>query len=134
MKLDSLKKSRFLSQLEAEKQRTLDNPTLAPKAAKQKINSLKQAQELALRELAAPAVAEVLAKALQMALGGDRRMIEMILSFHLSKPSIVDETDNSRATVQILVQNLTQKNAPLEVEAKVVDEPSKPADNSSTEL
>lgn len=93
--------------MEQARQETLDNPNLPAKVARQRINALKQAQELALRELAAPAVAEVLAKALSMALQGDRRMIELILSLHMSKPAAQEEADGGRSQVQILIQNLT---------------------------
>lgn len=126
-KLVPLKKSRFLAQLEQLKQEVLDNPSLPAKLAKQRINSLKQQQELVLRELAAPAVAEVLAKALQMALSGDRRMIELILSMHISKPQAAEEQDSARQQVQILIQNLTK---PDPVEVKVIDLTPEESENS----
>lgn len=126
--LKLLTKSKYLSQLEQARQETLDNPNLPAKVARQRINSLKQQQELALRELAAPAVAEVLAKALQMALSGDRRMIELILSLHMSKPAAQEEVDGGRSQVQILIQNLTTPDKPVEVTV-TSNEPEKDGGN-----
>lgn len=111
---NALTKSPFLKSLEASKEELLSGD-VPVKAAKQRVNSLKQTQELALRELAAPAVAEVLAKALQLALSGNTRMIELILSYHLSKPAAMEEDTGARPTVQILVQNLTTKGGEMTV-------------------
>jgi hypothetical protein len=71
--------------------------------------------ELLLRELAAPAVAEVLAKALELALLGDRRMIELILNLHLSKPQAQEDASGGRNAVNIQINNLTKKTKPVEV-------------------
>lgn len=58
-----------------------------PKGSKNKITLLKQELELQLREQAAPRIAEVLDRAIEMALQGDRTMIKLLLEMHMAKGS-----------------------------------------------
>ena len=58
-----------------------------PKGSKNKITLLKQELELQLREQAAPRIAEVLDRAIEMALAGDRTMIKLLLEMHMAKGS-----------------------------------------------
>lgn len=116
IRVSTLSKSPVLSRLEVEKSSVSKLPA---KVQKQRINSLKQEQELALRELAAPAVAAVLAKALEMALGGDKHMIRLILELHMSKPQAQEDQSGGRSAINIQINNLTKK--PTHVATEVID-------------
>ena len=61
------------------------NPAGRPLGAKNKITLLRQALELDLREQAQPHMRLVLAKAIELALDGDRAMIKLLLEQHMSK-------------------------------------------------
>jgi hypothetical protein len=85
------------------------NPAGKPKGLRNKVSIAKTALELTLRQFSDQYVPHVLAKALEMALNGDRAMIKLILDLHMSKPVHQDEGDTGRTTVQVLVNNLTTK-------------------------
>lgn len=106
IRVTSLSKSQSLVKHESEK---YSASRLPAKQQKQRINSLKQELELTLRELAAPAVGAVLGKALEMALAGDKHMIRLILELHMSKPQAQEDQTGGRSTINIQVNNLTNK-------------------------
>lgn len=112
IRVTSLGKNQSLVKHESEK---FSASRLPAKAQKQRINSLKQELELTLRELAAPAVGAVLGKALEMALAGDKHMIRLILELHMSKPQAQEDQTGGRSTINIQVNNLTNKKKQVEV-------------------
>lgn len=107
-----------LSKLETERSSLSKLPA---KVQKQRINSLKQELELTLRELAAPAVGAVLGKALEMALAGDKSMIRLILELHMSKPQAQEDTSSGKNSVNIQINNLTDKRKPTIKIEEVID-------------
>jgi hypothetical protein len=94
------------------------NPAGRPKGSKNKISLVKSDLELSLREFSKRYVPHVLAKALEMALNGDRSMIKLLLELHMSKPQHHDSDESGKNQVQILVQNLTTKGGELAVGVK----------------
>lgn len=91
------------------------NPAGRPKGAKNKITLLKQSLEIQLRGLAAPRMAEVLNKAIDLAIAGDRLMLKVLLELHMSKSQHEDSLDGDKSKVTLVVQNLT--GSPRELKA-----------------
>lgn len=85
------------------------NPVGRPKGSKNKITLLKQSLELQLREQAAPNIGAVLAKAVELALKGDKVMIKLLLELHMSRSQHQDDQSDGKNHVTLVVQNLTQK-------------------------
>jgi hypothetical protein len=83
------------------------NPAGRPKGIKNRITILQQELELQLREQAQPRIAEVLDKAIEMALDGDRAMIKLLLELHMSKRSHQDDESGGKSQVAVVIQNLT---------------------------
>lgn len=78
------------------------NPGGRPKGSKNKITLLKQKLELELREASQDRMPEVLKKAFDLALAGDRTMLKLLLELHMSK-GIAEEkhTGNEKMTITI---------------------------------
>lgn len=85
------------------------NPAGRTKGSKNAITLLKQSLELQLRKQAAPDLGSVLAKAVEMALDGDKDMIKLLLTLHISKPVASEDESTGKNQVNILVQNLTKQ-------------------------
>jgi hypothetical protein len=77
------------------------NPLGRPKGSKNKITLLKQSLEVALREQAAPHMEQVLDKAIEMAVEGDRTMIKLLLEQHMSKGTSDDVKASEKVAIQI---------------------------------
>ncbi len=77
------------------------NPLGRPKGSKNKITLLKQSMELQLREEAAPDMSAVLAKAVELALEGDKTMIKLLLEQHLSKGVSEDAAVKEKLEINI---------------------------------
>lgn len=77
------------------------NPTGRPKGSKNQITLLRQSLELQLREAAAPDMAAVMRKAIDLALEGDRSMIKLLLELHVSKQNSEETNAADKVTIQI---------------------------------
>lgn len=66
------------------------NPNGRPLGAKNRITILRQGIELELREFAAPRMRQVLEKAFELALSGDRTMIKLLVEQHMAKAPAED--------------------------------------------
>lgn len=75
------------------------NPSGRPKGSKNQITLLRQSLELQLREAAAPNMAAVMQKAVDLALDGDRSMIKLLIELHVSKQN--SDQENAVDKVQI---------------------------------
>jgi hypothetical protein len=76
------------------------NPAGRPKGSKNAITLLKQSLELQLRDQAAIDMPAVLAKAVELALEGDRQMIKLLVDAHLSKGT----NDQAKAAEKVAIQ------------------------------
>lgn len=94
------------------------NPSGRPKGSKNQITLLRQSLELQLREAAAPDMAKVMRKAVDLALEGDRSMIKLLLELHVSKQS----NDEDRAADKVEI-NISSTPPPQNVTPKPVREP-----------
>ncbi len=72
-----------------------------PKGSKNKLTLIRQALDLALREQAAPKMAAVMNKALDLAIDGDRAMIKLLLELHMSKQAQNDEKAADKVEINI---------------------------------
>ena len=72
-----------------------------PKGSKNKITLLRQSLELQLREAAQPRMLEVLNKAVDLALEGDRTMLKLLLELHMAKG--VAENEKAAEKVEISI-------------------------------
>jgi hypothetical protein len=79
------------------------NPSGRPKGSKNQITLLRQSLELQLREAAAPNMAAVMQKAVDLALEGDRSMIKLLIELHVSKQN--SEETNAVDKVQIHISS-----------------------------
>ena len=77
------------------------NPAGRPKGSKNQITLLKQSLELQLREQAAPNLAGVLDKAVELALEGHPGMIKLLLEMHMSKGTGDDVKGSEKVAIQI---------------------------------
>ena len=77
------------------------NPNGRPKGSKNKITLLKQVLEAELREASKSKMPEVMAKALELALQGDRSMIKLLLELHMSKGYLPDEKAAEKVEINI---------------------------------
>jgi hypothetical protein len=76
------------------------NPGGRPKGSKNQITLLRQSLELQLREAAAPDIVNVMKKAVELALDGDRTMIKLLLELHMAK----QVNDNEHAAEKVSIQ------------------------------
>jgi hypothetical protein len=79
------------------------NPLGRPQGTKNRITLLKESLELQLRERAAPNLAGVLDKAVELALDGDRSMIKLLLELHMAKGAA--ERENAVEKVEINISS-----------------------------
>ena len=77
------------------------NPLGRPKGSKNKITLLRQSLELQLREAAKDRMPEVLDKAIELALEGDRTMLKLLLELHMAKG--VPENEKAAEKVEITI-------------------------------
>lgn len=80
------------------------HPSGRPPGTKNKITLLKQSLELELREGASGHMSQVLEKAIELALSGDRQMIKMLLELHMSKGSAVSD-NKAKEKVEININS-----------------------------
>jgi len=83
------------------------NPVGRPKGSKNKITLLRQMLELQLREAAQDRMPEVLNKAFELALEGDRTMLKLLIELHMSK----GPPDIEKAAEKVEINITTQGNA-----------------------
>jgi hypothetical protein len=80
---------------------TSGNPAGRPKGSRNQITLLKESLELQLREQSAPDLPGVLAKAVELALDGDRSMIKLLLELHMAKGTAEKEGAAEKVTIKI---------------------------------
>lgn len=80
------------------------NPVGRPKGAKNKITILRQMLELQLREASANRMPEVLNKAFELALQGDRTMLKLLLELHMAKGVPEQEKATEKVEINITTQ------------------------------
>jgi len=68
------------------------NPDGRPRGSKNRITLLKESLELQLREQSEGVMAQILEKAVELALEGDRTMLKLLLELHMSKGTTQDGT------------------------------------------
>lgn len=97
------------------------NPAGRPKGSKNRITILKESLELQLREASASRMPEVLDRAFEMALEGDRAMIKLLVELHMSK-GIAQEKNAPQEKVEINIStnSPTPKDEPKFVNAESV--------------
>lgn len=93
------------------------NPSGRPKGVKNQITLIKESLELLLREQGSARMPEVLEKAFELALEGDRSMIKLLLELHMSKGTS-QETGKAIEKVEIKVSGPSKA---VKEEAPVVD-------------
>lgn len=72
-----------------------------PKGSKNKITLLRQSLELQLREAAKDRMPEVLDKAFELALQGDRTMLKLLLELHMAKGTPENEKTVEKVNIHI---------------------------------
>jgi len=95
------------------------NPTGRPKGSKNKITLLKQMLEVQLREAAQDRMPEILNKAMDLALLGDRTMLKLLLELHMSKGYASEEKASEKVEINI---STTKIDAPVKPQAEAVAE------------
>ena len=83
---------------------TSGNPAGRPKGSKNKITLLKQMLEVQLREASQSRMPEVLDKAFELALQGDRTMLKLLLELHMSKGIADMEKASEKVEINITTQ------------------------------
>jgi hypothetical protein len=66
---------------------------------------------------------EVLTKAIELALEGDRAMIKLLVEMTMSKPQATEEETDGKERVKVTIRNLTLEQKPAKpeaIEAKVI--------------
>lgn len=97
------------------------NPAGRPKGSKNQITLLKESLELALREQTSDRMATVMERALELAEGGDRAMIKLLLELHMSK-GVSDNGAKGVEKVSITVNGPVAPEVKKEDVAQNVDE------------
>lgn len=102
------------------------NPAGRPLGAKNRITLLRQEIELGLREYSAPRMLEVLQKAFELALGGDRTMIKLLIEQHMAKAPAEDSgVTAERPQIKITGVSKVEVSAPSPASSEVaVEAPS----------
>lgn len=80
---------------------TSGNPAGRPKGTKNQITLLRESLELQLREQAAPNLAGVLDKAVELALDGNPGMIKLLLELHMAKSAPEGGKGTEKVAIQI---------------------------------
>lgn len=94
------------------------NPKGRPKGSKNQITLLRQSLEIQLREQSNPKMGEVLEKALELALEGDRSMIKLLLELHMSKQVPEAREASEKVQINIRSENPPEVNPIINVEAE----------------
>lgn len=82
------------------------NPLGKPKGSKNRITAQKLGIEEALRNQLHEYMPEILTKAIEMALDGDRTMIKLLMELTVSKAQAVEDATEGREKVQITIRKL----------------------------
>ena len=86
------------------KEGTSGHPTGRPKGSKNKITLLRQSLELQLREAAKDRMPEVLNKAFELALTGDKTLLKLLLELHMAKGVPDSEKTSEKVEINITTQ------------------------------
>ena len=101
------------------------NPTGRPKGSKNKITLLKQMLEVQLREAAQDRMPEVLNKAMEMALLGDRSMLKLLIELHMSKGYASEEKASEKVEINISTTQIESPTTkPTAVAEAIIEEKS----------
>jgi len=95
-----------------------------PKGSKNRITAQKLAIEEALRDQLNLEMPEILLKAIEMAKGGDRSMIKLLVEMTMSKPQTNDDESEGKEKVKVTIRNLTLEHKtpdPKVIEGKVIE-------------
>lgn len=101
---------------------TSGNPVGRPKGSKNKITLLKQILEVQLREAAQDKMPEVLNKAMEMALMGDRTMLKLLLELHMSKGYATEEKASEKVEINISTQTISEQPKAAPVAESILEE------------
>lgn len=93
------------------------NPLGRPKGSKNKITMLKQVLEGELRSQLAPQMAQVLAKAIEMALDGNESMIKLLVDKTVPTTKVDDSESNEGGKIQIMIGKLPDRAEDIVVES-----------------
>jgi hypothetical protein len=101
-------------------------PAGRPKGSKNRITVQKLAIEEALRDQLNLEMPEILLKAIEMAKGGDRSMIKLLVEMTMSKPQTSDDEAEGKERVKVTIRNLTLEHKTPErvIEGKVIKDGS----------
>jgi hypothetical protein len=123
-----------------------DLPTKQPKwligtggrkpGSRNKITAQKLQIEEALRDQLNQYMPEVIQKAIEMAIKGDRTMIKLLVEMTMSKPQAVDDESSGKERVQITVRKLNlelqqPKPLPIQVTSRIIEHGDKEASDGS---
>lgn len=100
------------------------NPGGRPKGSKNKITLLRQSLELQLREASQDRMPEVLNKAFELALAGDRTMLKLLLELHMSKGAAESEKAAEKVEIKISTrptESVTQTTSELPTSEDTID-------------
>jgi hypothetical protein len=86
------------------------NPLGRPRGSKNRITQAKLGIEEALRGQLHEYMPEVLTKAIEMALKGDRAMIKLLMELTISKAQAMEDNTEGREKVQITIRKLDSLN------------------------
>lgn len=95
-----------------------------PRGSKGRITAQKLKIEEALRDQLNMVMPEVLTKAIEMALEGDRSMIKLLVEMTMSKPQATEDVDEGKERVKVTIRNLTleqKQPSPQVIEARVIE-------------
>ena len=95
------------------------NPSGRPKGSKNKITLLKQMLEVQLREAAQNRMPEILDKAMELALEGDKTMLKLLLELHMSKGYATEERASEK--VEINISTRTEEPKPAVVAEAILE-------------
>lgn len=82
------------------------NPSGRPVGTKNKITQQKIGIEAQLRDQLGEYMPEVLQKAIEMALAGDRAMLKVLLEFNISKAVALEDSSEGKDRVQVTIRRL----------------------------
>ena len=88
---------------------TSGNPSGRPKGSKNKITLQKMMLEEQLRDASMSRMPEVLDKAFELALQGDRTMLKLLLELHMSKGISEEKQAQEKVSIQITTNTPAEK-------------------------
>lgn len=103
---------------------TSGNPSGRPKGSKNKITLQKMMLEEQLRDASMSRMPEVLDKAFELALQGDRTMLKLLLELHMSKGISEEKQAQEKVSIQITTNSPPEQKkeeAVLEQAAEVIE-------------